>query len=99
MDTFNLQNPTVLHFLFAFMTFGLGMLGMFLGNRLVNGKTCLLFGLGIGVGSTILYLGNFGYLVPGWVGVFLFGFLLSRPLAKLACAVNGKDAGTPPPKK
>lgn len=99
MDFFSLQNPTTVHFLFAFMTFGLGLLGMFLGNRLGNAKMCLLFGLGIGIGATLLYLGNFGYLVPGWVGVFLFSFLLSVPLAKLACAVNGPVTPPAPPKK
>lgn len=99
MDFFSLQNPTTVHFLFAFMTFGLGMLGMFLGNRLSHAKATLIFGLGIGIGSTLLYLGSYGHLVPGWVGVFLVSFLLSVPLAKLACAVNGKGTPPAPPKK
>lgn len=97
MDFFSLQNPGTVHFLFAFMTFGLGLLGMFLGNRLNNAKGTLIFGLGIGIGigATLLWAGNFGYLVPGWVGVFLASFLLSGPLAKLACAANGSAPGAP----
>jgi hypothetical protein len=83
--SFHLDNPFVLQTLFAFASLAAGMAGMVIGQRsATQGKLCLLLGCGVGVGTMWLLATSYALLAPGFAGVFVFSFLASSGLLKLA---------------
>jgi hypothetical protein len=100
-----LDNPFVQQTLFAFASLALGLFGMVLGQRVASqGKLCLLFGVGVGVFTMWLLTTSYALLAPGFAGVFIFAFVASGGLMKLAAVGSPSSGGakkpaspTPPP--
>lgn len=94
LDYFNflsLDNLYVQHTLYAFACFGLGLLGMFLGQRLTNDKVSMLFGLILGGLTIFLLFTPWGFLAPGACGVIVVTFLTTGYLTRFL-GVSGKSA-------
>jgi uncharacterized membrane protein YedE/YeeE len=101
-DLFTLHDPFVMHTLFAFASLALGMLGMVLGQRVATqGKLCMLLGAGVGAFTVWLLASPYAVLAPGFAGVFVFSFLASGLLMRVASAGNPaapkKPAAPPAP--
>jgi hypothetical protein len=95
-DMFNLANPFVQQTLFAFASLALGMIGMVLGQRVASqGKLCMLFGIGVGVFTMWLLTTPYALLAPGFAGVFVFSFIASGGLMKLAAVGNTAAPSAP----
>ena len=95
LNNLSLNDPYLQHALFALASLALGLLGMLLGQRLTNGKTNLVFGLVLGGLTVFLLFTPYGYLAPGWLGVFVLSYLASGALTKL---VSGSgDSGSKAP--
>lgn len=98
LTSFDLHNPFVQHTLFAFASLALGLLGMVLGQRVATqGKLCIVLGVLIGIGTMWLLATPFASLAPGFCGVFVFSFVASNLLMKLACGTTGGSTGTKKP--
>lgn len=97
-DFLTIDNPYVLHTLFAIISLALGLFGMVLGQRAAtNGKLCIILGLAIGIGTMFLISTPYAFLAPGWCVVFMFCFLASSQVLKLANVTAGKPAADAPP--
>lgn len=105
ITSLQLDNPFVQQTLFAFASLALGLAGMVLGQRVATqGKLCLLFGVGVGIVTMWLLTTSYATLAPGFAGVFVFAFLASGGLMKLASVgatpgggTKKQAAPTPPP--
>ncbi len=99
LNFLSLDNAYVQHTLYAFACFGLGLLGMFLGQRLTNDKVSMLFGLILGGATIFLLFTPWGFLAPGACGVLVLTFLangyLTRFLGLRTSASSGKDSDKP----